>query len=65
MIKYTPASERSLSLFRTPYEQSLDPTNRWVRMAATDNCDPSVMLTFSSVPTIVGGVYPEGVTTVT
>jgi hypothetical protein len=34
MIKYTLASERSLSLFRTPYEQSLDPTNRWVRMAA-------------------------------
>ncbi len=34
MIKYTPASERTLSLFRTPFEQSLDPDNRWVRMAA-------------------------------
>ena len=34
MIRYTPASERTLSLFRTPYEQSLDPDNRWVRMAA-------------------------------
>jgi len=34
MIKYTPASERTLSLFRTPFEQSLSPDNRWVRMAA-------------------------------
>ena len=33
MIKYTPASERTLSLFRTPFEQSLWPDNRWVRMA--------------------------------
>jgi transposase, IS5 family len=33
MIKYTPASERNLALFRTPFEQSLDPGNRWVRMA--------------------------------
>lgn len=33
MIIYTPASERKLSLFRTPFEQELDPNNRWVRMA--------------------------------
>lgn len=34
MIRYTPASERTLSLFRTPFQQQLDPRNRWVRMAA-------------------------------
>lgn len=34
MITYTPASERSLALFKTPFEQQLDPNNRWVRMAA-------------------------------
>ena len=33
MIIYTPASERKLSLFRTPFEQELDPSNRWVKMA--------------------------------
>lgn len=34
MIKYTPASERNLSLFRTPYEQHLLPDNPWVQMEA-------------------------------
>lgn len=33
MITYTPARERTLSLFKTPFEQKLDPSNRWVRMA--------------------------------
>ena len=33
MIRYTPASERNLSLFKTPFEQSLSPENRWVKMA--------------------------------
>jgi hypothetical protein len=33
MINYTPASQRNLSLFRTPFEQKLDPNNRWVKMA--------------------------------
>ena len=33
MIRYTPASERKLSLFKTPFEQSLSPENRWVKMA--------------------------------
>lgn len=33
MIRYTPASERKLSLFKTPFQNELDPTNRWVRMA--------------------------------
>ena len=33
MIKYTPASERSLQLFRTSFDAALCPQNRWVRMA--------------------------------
>ena len=33
MIRYTPASARTLSLFKTPFEQSLSAENRWVRMA--------------------------------
>lgn len=33
MIKYTPASQRNLSLFSTPFERELSPDNRWVRMA--------------------------------
>lgn len=33
MIKYTPASERKLPLFSTPFEAGLDPANRWVKMA--------------------------------
>lgn len=32
MIRYTPSSEISLSLFSTPFEQSLNPKNRWVLM---------------------------------
>ena len=33
MIRYTPASERKLSLFKTPFQNELDPNNRWVQMA--------------------------------
>jgi IS5 family transposase len=33
MIRYTPATARNLSLFKTPFEQSLSAKNRWVRMA--------------------------------
>ena len=34
MIYYTPASERQLSMFKTPFEANLDPENRWVKMAS-------------------------------
>lgn len=47
MIKYTPASERTLSLFRTPFEQSLDPDNRWVRMAAVVPWDEMAKVFFA------------------
>ena len=33
MINYTPASELSLQLFRTPFDAALCPQTRWVRMA--------------------------------
>ena len=34
MINYTPADQRSFSLFCSPFEGQLDANNRWVRMAA-------------------------------
>lgn len=33
MINYTPQSQLSLSLFKHPFQQELDSTNRWVRLA--------------------------------
>lgn len=33
MIYYTPAHRRTLKLFKTPFDNTLDPENRWVRMA--------------------------------
>lgn len=34
MIHYTPSSQRTLSLFKTPFDNHLDPENRWVKMEA-------------------------------
>ena len=47
MIKYTPASQRSLSLFRTPFDQELDPDNRWVKMAGLVPWDDMAKIFFS------------------
>jgi hypothetical protein len=47
MIKYTPASERTLALFRTPFEQKLSPENRWVRMAEVVPWDEMAQVFFS------------------
>ena len=49
MIKYTPASERNLALFRTPFEQELDATNRWVKMAAVVPWDEMAKVFFDSM----------------
>ena len=49
MIKYTPASERNLSLFRTPFEQELDANNRWVKMASVVPWDDMAKVFFSSM----------------
>ena len=32
MVKYTPASELRNQIFKTPFDATLDPTNRWVQM---------------------------------
>jgi hypothetical protein len=34
MIKYTPSSQLSISEFKMPFECSLDPTNRWVKLSS-------------------------------
>ena len=54
MIKYTPASERTLALFRTPFEQKLSPDNRWVRMAELVPWDEMAQVFFSCLSTDQG-----------
>ncbi|HKK73865.1 MAG TPA: transposase [Saprospiraceae bacterium] len=49
MIYYTPASERTLSLFKTPFDQSLSPENRWVKMAELVPWDEMAKVFFSSL----------------
>ena len=49
MIKYTPACERKLSLFRTPYEQNLLPDNPWVQMEAVVPWDELAKIFFKSM----------------
>ena len=49
MIVYTPAADRTLSLFKTPFEQSLSPKNRWVRMADLVPWDELAAVFFSSM----------------
>lgn len=49
MIKYTPASERSFSLFTSPFGQSLDANNRWVKMAAVVPWDQMATVFFSKM----------------
>lgn len=49
MIKYTPSSNVSLSLFKTPFEQELDPGNRWVKMAALVPWDEMAKVFFNSM----------------
>lgn len=47
MITYTPASERTLSFFRTPIDKQLDPRNRWVEMAQVVPWDQLATVFFS------------------
>lgn len=49
MIRYTPSSDRSLSDFKTPFEQSLSPDNRWVKMAELVPWDEMAKVFFSSL----------------
>lgn len=54
MIQYTPASQRKLSLFRTPFEQSLDANNRWVAMAEVVPWDEMAKVFFASMSADMG-----------
>jgi hypothetical protein len=54
MIYYTPASERTLSLFKTPFDQSLSPENRWVKMAELVPWDEMAKVSFSSLSSNIG-----------
>ncbi len=54
MIKYTPATERKLSLFTTPFDQKLDPENRWVKMADLVPWDDMAKVFFSRMSKDVG-----------
>ena len=47
MIRYTPSCGRTLSLFKTPFEQSLSPENRWVKMAELVPWDEMAKVFFS------------------
>ena len=44
MIVYTPANQRTLLLFRTPFEAALRPENRWVWMAEIVSWDEMAKL---------------------
>jgi len=54
MIKYTPAGQRKLSLFRTPFENALDPTNRWVEMEKVVPWDKMAQVFYSSMSADMG-----------
>ncbi|MBK8493202.1 MAG: transposase [Saprospirales bacterium] len=54
MIKYTPSTERTLALFRTPFEQKLSPENRWVKMAELVPWDQMAQVFFSCLSTDQG-----------
>mgnify|MGYP000949864382 FL=1 len=54
MITYTPASERRLALFTTPFDQKLDPENRWVKMADMVPWDAMAKVFYSRMSKDVG-----------
>ncbi|MCF6332854.1 MAG: hypothetical protein L3J11_06180 [Draconibacterium sp.] len=39
MINYISQNQLALKLFKYPFEQELDKTNRWVKLAAVIPCD--------------------------
>lgn len=49
MIIYTPAANRKLSLFTTPFDQHLSANNRWVRMEALVPWDEMAKVFFNSM----------------
>ena len=59
MNKYTPASERKLSLFRIPYEQHLLPNNPWVQIKAIAQWDELAKIFFKSMSSDKGRASVE------
>lgn len=49
MIRYTPSGNRKLGDFQTPFEKSLSPKNRWVRLAELIPWDEMAEVFFSSL----------------
>lgn len=49
MIKYTPHRKGQLPMFRTPFDQQLDPKNRWVIMADLVPWDELATVFFDSL----------------
>lgn len=54
MIRYTPSREISLSLFSTPFEQSLNPNNRWVLMEGLVPWDEMAKVFFKCMSSNMG-----------
>ena len=54
MIRYTPSSEISLSLFKTPFETALNPDNRWVLMESLVPWDDLAKVFYKRLSTNMG-----------
>ena len=54
MIRYTPSSEISLSLFKTPFETALNPDNRWVLMESIVPWDDLAKVFYKSLSSNMG-----------
>ncbi|MEO0337673.1 MAG: IS5 family transposase [Bacteroidota bacterium] len=54
MIRYTPSSEITLSLFKTPFETALNPDNRWVLMESLVPWDDLAKVFYKRLSTNMG-----------
>ena len=54
MIRYTPSSEITLSLFKTPFETALNPDNRWVLMESLVPWDNLAKVFYKRLSTNMG-----------
>lgn len=54
MIRYTPSSEITLSLFKTPFQTALNPDNRWVLMESLVPWDDLAKVFYKSLSSNMG-----------
>ena len=61
MIEYISDSQLSIEEFKTPFQNSLDPDNRWVKLSKAVNWDKFASLYISAMNTEMGrpGVCPR------